>query len=35
MVKVESEPAGATILVDNQPYGVTPAVITLLSYIWR
>lgn len=34
MVKVESEPAGATILVDNQPYGVTPAVITLPSYIY-
>jgi hypothetical protein len=34
MVKVESEPAGATILVDNQPYGVTPAVITLPTYIY-
>lgn len=34
MVKVESEPAGATILVDNQAYGVTPAVITLPTYIY-
>lgn len=34
MVKVESEPAGATIMVDNQNYGVTPAVITLPTYIY-
>lgn len=33
-VRVESEPAGAAIYVDNQQYGVTPAVITLPSYIY-
>jgi hypothetical protein len=34
MVNVASEPAGATIYVDNQRYGVTPAVITLPTYIY-
>lgn len=33
-VKVESYPSGATIHVDNQQYGVTPAVITLPNYIY-
>lgn len=33
-VKVESHPAGAAIYVDNQQYGVTPAVITLPTYIY-
>jgi len=33
-VKVDSHPAGAAIIVDNQQYGVTPAVITLPTYIY-
>ena len=33
-VKVESYPAGASIYVDNQQYGVTPAVVTLPTYIY-
>src|SRR5438128_1331278 len=33
-VKVDSYPAGAGIYVDNQQYGVTPAVITLPTYIY-
>ena len=33
-VKVESYPAGAAIYVDNQQYGVTPAVINLPTYIY-
>lgn len=33
-VKVDSTPAGAEIIVDNQTYGVTPALITLPSYIY-
>ncbi len=34
MVKVESQPLGAAIYLDNQRYGVTPAVITLPNYIY-
>lgn len=34
MVNIASEPAGAAIYVDNQRYGVTPAVITLPTYIY-
>ncbi|GEM_PF-1782338 len=33
-VKVTSQPAGAAIYVDNQQYGITPAVITLPNYIY-
>jgi hypothetical protein len=33
-VKVDSYPAGAAIYVDNQQYGVTPAVITMPTYIY-
>lgn len=33
-VKVDSHPTGAAIYVDNQQYGITPAVITLPSYIY-
>lgn len=33
-VKVESEPLGAAIYVDNQRYGTTPAVITMPTYIY-
>lgn len=33
-VAVSSKPAGARIYVDNQQYGVTPAVVTLPSYIY-
>lgn len=33
-VSVTSYPAGATIMVDNQPYGATPNTITLPSYIY-
>jgi len=33
-VKVDSNPAGAAIIVDNQQYGVTPAVVTLPTYIY-
>lgn len=33
-VKVTSQPAGAAIYVDNQQYGVTPAVVTLPTYIY-
>ena len=33
-VKVDSMPQGAAIYVDNQQYGVTPAVITLPTYIY-
>ena len=34
MVKVDSQPAGAEIVVDNQIFGVTPSVITLPSNIY-
>lgn len=33
-VKVNSQPSGATINVDNKQFGVTPAVITLPPYIY-
>lgn len=33
-VKVDSEPAGAAIFVDNMQYGVTPSVITLPTDIY-
>lgn len=33
-VKVQSHPAGADIYVDNQCYGVTPAVVNLPTYIY-
>lgn len=33
-VKVDSIPSGAAIYIDNQQYGVTPAVITLPNYIY-
>ena len=33
-VKVESYPSGAAIYVDNQQYGMTPAVIKLPTYIY-
>lgn len=33
-VQVNSMPAGATVLVDNQEYGTTPTVVTLPSYIY-
>lgn len=33
-VRVDSRPSGAAIFVDNQQYGVTPAVITLPNYIY-
>ncbi len=33
-VNVRSKPAGAAIIVDNQQYGVTPATITLPTYIY-
>ena len=33
-VKVESHPSGAKIMVDNQQYGTTPAVVTLPTYIY-
>ena len=33
-VKVESNPPGAAVYVDNQQYGVTPAVINLPNYIY-
>jgi len=33
-VRVSSIPSGATIVVDNQNYGVTPAVISLPNYIY-
>lgn len=33
-VNVTSVPSGAKIYVDNQQYGVTPAVITLPTYIY-
>lgn len=33
-VTVKSQPEGARIYVDNQQYGVTPATITLPSYIY-
>jgi len=33
-VKVDSNPSGAAIYVDNQQYGVTPAVVTLPNYIY-
>ena len=33
-VKVESYPSGASIMVDNQQFGVTPAVVTLPTYIY-
>lgn len=34
LVKVNSYPAGAGIYVDNQQYGVTPATISLPTYIY-
>lgn len=33
-VKVDSSPQGAAIWIDNHQYGVTPAVVTLSSYIY-
>lgn len=33
-VRVESTPSGASIYVDNQRYGETPAVITLPTHIY-
>lgn len=33
-VKVTSVPSGAAIYVDNQRYGVTPAVVNLPTYIY-
>ena len=33
-VNVQSKPAGATIYIDNEPYGTTPAIVTLPSYIY-
>ena len=33
-IKVDSYPSEAAIYVDNQQYGVTPAVITLPNYIY-
>lgn len=33
-IHVDSKPAGAAIFVDNQQYGVTPATITLPTYIY-
>lgn len=33
-IKVDSQPKGAAIFVDNQQYGTTPAVITLPDYIY-
>ncbi len=33
-IKVASSPAGAAIMVDNQQYGTTPAVITIPNYIY-
>ncbi len=33
-VSVKSYPAGAKIIVDNQQYGTTPAVVTLPTYIY-
>jgi hypothetical protein len=33
-INVSSEPVGAAIYVDNQQYGVTPAVVTLPTYIY-
>ncbi len=33
-VNVTSYPSGAAIIVDNQQYGVTPAIITLPNYIY-
>lgn len=33
-VSVKSYPAGAKIVVDNQQYGTTPAIVTLPSYIY-
>jgi hypothetical protein len=33
-VYVNSEPAGAKIFIDNQQYGITPATVSLPSYIY-
>lgn len=33
-IKIDSQPEGAAIYVDNQRYGVTPAVIKLPTYIY-
>lgn len=33
-VMVTSEPAGATVYVENQRYGTTPTVVTLPTYIY-
>lgn len=33
-VKINSNPSGATILVDHQQYGKTPAIINLPNYIY-
>lgn len=33
-VRVASAPVGASIYIDNQEYGVTPATITLPNYIY-
>lgn len=34
MIKVESVPAGATVKMDGQNFGTTPAVVTLPTYIY-
>lgn len=33
-IKIESNPVGAAIYLDNQRYGVTPAIVTLPTYIY-
>lgn len=33
-VSVKSYPAGAKIIIDNQQYGITPAIVTLPTYIY-
>ncbi len=33
-IKIDSQPAGAGIYLDNQQYGVTPSVISLPTYIY-
>lgn len=33
-VKIDSQPSGAGIYIDNQQYGVTPAVVNLPAYIY-
>lgn len=33
-IRVDSQPPGASVYIDNQQYGVTPAVISLPTYIY-